>query len=61
MAKSAKKPPPDDAEQSERFLALAKEVGADRVSPDFEKTFDKLVKAPAGHPEKGASAGGKKS
>jgi len=58
MAKSAKKPPFDNAEQGARFLALAKEVGADEANPDFEKTFDELAKTPACHPEK-AKAGKK--
>jgi hypothetical protein len=57
MTKSPK-PKPDDAEQSARFIALAKEVGGDKEKPVFDRALAEVIKTPAGHPEK-AKAGEK--
>ena len=37
------KPPPDDPEQSKRFIDLAREVGADGSKDDFERAFKKVA------------------
>lgn len=44
------KPPPDDPEQSKRFIEIAREVGAEQPSPDFERVFRKVAEQPKGHP-----------
>jgi hypothetical protein len=46
------KPPPDDPEESKRFIDMAREVGAEQPSPDFERVFRKIVEQPKGHPSK---------
>jgi len=46
------KPPPDDPEQSQRFIDMASEVGAETPSPDFERVFRKVVEQPKGLPPK---------
>jgi hypothetical protein len=40
------KPPPDDPEQSKRFIDMACEVGAEEPSPDFERVFRKVAEKP---------------
>jgi hypothetical protein len=50
------KPPPDDPEQSKRFIDMAREVEADNPSPNFERVFRKVVEQPKGAPPK-ASGG----
>ena len=50
------KPPPDDPEESKRFIDMAREVGAEQPSPDFERVFRKVVEQPKGiHPRAGRS------
>jgi hypothetical protein len=39
-------PKPDDPEQSKRFIDMAREVGAERASPDFERVFRKEPNGP---------------
>jgi hypothetical protein len=36
------KPPPDDAEQSKRFIEAAHEIGADESRDAFEQVFLKM-------------------
>jgi hypothetical protein len=36
------KPPPDDAEQSKRFIEAAREIGADESRDAFEQVFLKM-------------------
>jgi hypothetical protein len=50
------KPPPDNPEQFKRFIDMAREVGAERPSPDFERVFRKVAEQPKGPPPR-ASAG----
>ena len=45
------KPPPDDPKQSKRFIDMAREVGAERPSPDFERVFRKVAEQPKGSPQ----------
>ncbi len=35
--------PPDDPEQSKRFIETAKEVGADESAEKFEKALKKII------------------
>jgi hypothetical protein len=44
------RPPPDDPEESKRFGDMAREVGAERPSPDFERVFRKVAEQPKGAP-----------
>jgi hypothetical protein len=46
------KPPPDDPAQSKRFIDMAREVGANEPSPNFERVFRKVVEQPKGFPPK---------
>jgi hypothetical protein len=41
--------PPDDPEQSKRFIDMAREVEAEKPSPDFERVFRKVAEKPKGH------------
>jgi hypothetical protein len=50
------KPPPDDPEESKRFIEMAHEVGADQPSPDFERVFRKVAEQPKGIPPKGRAS-----
>jgi hypothetical protein len=43
-------PPPDDPEQSKRFIDMAREVGAEKPSPNFERVFRKVAEQPKGFP-----------
>jgi hypothetical protein len=43
---------PDDPEQFKRFVDMAREVGAEEPSPDFERVFRKVAEQPKGHPPK---------
>jgi hypothetical protein len=36
-------PPPDDPEQSKRFIEIAREMGADGTEEEFDKAFRKLT------------------
>jgi hypothetical protein len=40
------KPKPDDPEESKRFIDMAREVGAEKPSPDFERVFRKVAERP---------------
>ncbi len=40
------KPPPDDPEQSKRFVETAREVEAGEKPEDFERAFKKVVQKP---------------
>jgi hypothetical protein len=44
------KPPPDDPEESKRFIDMAREVGAEQPSPNFERVFRKVAAKPKGTP-----------
>ena len=46
------KPPPDDPAQSKRFIDMAREVGAERPRPNFERVFRKVAEQPKGFPPK---------
>ena len=46
------KQPPDDPEQSKRFIDMAREVGAEEPSPDFERVFRKVAEQPKEKPPK---------
>ena len=37
------KPPPDDPEQSKRFIDMAREIGADATKGEFERAFKKVL------------------
>lgn len=37
------KPPRDDPAESERFIAIAREIGADENGEAFERTFEKIM------------------
>jgi hypothetical protein len=39
-------PPPDDPEQSKRFIDIAREVEAETPSPNFERVFRKVAEKP---------------
>jgi hypothetical protein len=40
-------PPPDDPEQSKRFMEIAREVGADGATrEEFDRTFRKVASRP---------------
>jgi hypothetical protein len=45
------KPQPDDPEESKRFIDMAREVGAEKPSPDFERVFRKVAEQPKGAPK----------
>ena len=38
------KPPPDDSEQSKRFIEAAREIGTDESPEAFERVFRKIVR-----------------
>jgi hypothetical protein len=46
------KSPPDDPEQSKRFIDMAREVGAEQPSPNFDRVFRKVAEQPKGTPQK---------
>jgi hypothetical protein len=50
--------PPDDPEQSKRFIDMAHEVGAEKPSPDFERVFRKVAEQPKGFPPKASDGSG---
>ena len=47
----AKKPKPDEKPQSERFIATAREVGADETKEGFERAFDLVIIKVKSEPE----------
>jgi hypothetical protein len=40
------KPPPDDPEQSKRFIKAAREIGTDESPKEFERVFKRVVRKP---------------
>jgi len=40
------KPPPDDPEQSKRFIEIAREVDADSSKEEFDRAFKKVARPP---------------
>jgi hypothetical protein len=42
------KPPPDDPEQSKRFIEAAREIGTDESPEAFERVFRKVAGQPKG-------------
>jgi hypothetical protein len=40
------KPPPDDPEQSKRFIKAARELGTDETGEAFERVFKKVIRTP---------------
>jgi hypothetical protein len=42
----------DDPEQSKRFIDMAREVGAEKPSPNFERVFRKVAEQTKGFPPK---------
>jgi len=45
-------PPPDDPEQSKRFMEIAHEVGADGTTrEEFDRTFRKVASRPRQRPK----------
>jgi hypothetical protein len=45
-------PPPDDPEQSKRFMEIAREVGADEATrEEFDRTFRKIASRPSKRPK----------
>jgi hypothetical protein len=36
-------PPPDDPEQSKRFIEIAREVGADGTTEEFDRAFRRVA------------------
>jgi hypothetical protein len=45
-------PPPDDPEQSKRFIEIAREVGADETTrEEFDRTFRKVASRPTPRPK----------
>ncbi len=60
------KAPPDDPEQSKRFIDMAREIGADASAEKFERAFRKVARAerapkpgPSSRRKKGDTADGK--
>lgn len=39
------KPPPDDPEQSKRFIKAAREIGTDESPEAFERVFKRIIRA----------------
>jgi hypothetical protein len=37
------KPPPDDPEQSKRFIETAREIGTDESGERFERSLEKIL------------------
>jgi hypothetical protein len=50
-------PPPDDPAESKRFTDMAREVGAEQPSPDFERVFRKVAEQPKGRAPPEATSG----
>jgi hypothetical protein len=53
--------PPDDPEQSKRFIDMAREVEAEQASPNFERVFRKVAEQPKGFPPKARAGSGASS
>jgi hypothetical protein len=51
------KSPPDNPEQFKRFIDMAREVGAEQPSPDFERVFRKVAEQPKRTTPKAGSRG----
>jgi hypothetical protein len=43
------KPPPDDPEQSKRFIEAAREIGTDERPEEFERVFKKVALSKRAH------------
>jgi hypothetical protein len=43
--------PPDDPEQSKRFVEIAREVDANGTQEDFDKAFRKIASRPPQRPK----------
>jgi hypothetical protein len=52
------KPQHDDPDESKRFLDMAREIGAETPSPDFERVFRKVAEQPKGAPPKASGKAG---
>ena len=50
-------PPPDDPEQSKRFIDIAREVGAEGTQEDFGKAFRKIASQQPQRPKPDKSKG----
>lgn len=50
------KPPRDDPEESERFIAIAKEIEADPTGEAFERAFQSIARVRPNKPEAKAQA-----
>jgi hypothetical protein len=48
---SNRKPPPDDPEQSKRFIKAARELGTDETGEAFERVFKKVALPKNGKPK----------
>jgi hypothetical protein len=49
-------PPPDDPEQSKRFMEIAREIGADGTTrEEFDRVFRKVASRPRNGPSQTAS------
>jgi hypothetical protein len=46
------KPPPDNPEQSKRFIEAAREIGADESPEAFERVFKKVVRQKPAKPKR---------
>jgi hypothetical protein len=45
MPRKPKPPPPDDPEQSKRFIKAAREIGTDESPEAFERVFKRIIRA----------------
>jgi hypothetical protein len=46
MPRKPKPPPPDDPEQSKRFIKAARELGTDETGEAFERAFKRVIRTP---------------
>jgi hypothetical protein len=56
-----RKPPPDDPEESKRFIDMAREVGAEQPGPNFERVFRKVAEQPKERSPKTSAGSGRAS
>jgi hypothetical protein len=54
-----KKLPPDDPTQSQRFIDMAREVGAEDGQKAFEAVFQKVIVSPPSAPPKKPTSRGR--
>ena len=45
-------PPPDNPEQSKRFIEIAREVGAKDTQEEFDRAFRKVASRPPQRPKR---------